>query len=63
MRSRSVRERGESRGDDTGKKRNETFTDVAHMDELMEQEESRESSHDPQPAEDNIRTDTLTLLH
>jgi hypothetical protein len=43
----------------------ETFTDAAQMDELskmemMEQEETRESSHDPQPAEDDIRTDAMT---
>jgi hypothetical protein len=31
--------------------------------EMMEQEETRESSHDPQPAEDDIRTDAMTWLH
>jgi hypothetical protein len=64
MRSRSGRERGESQGDNTGKKQNETFTDAAQVDDLskmetMEQEETTESSHHPQPAEDNIWTDAM----
>jgi hypothetical protein len=68
MRSWSGRERGESRGDNTGKKQTETFTDAAQVDELskmemMEQEETRESSHHPQPAEDDIWTDAMSSLH
>ena len=64
MKSQSGRERGDCRGDNTGKKQNETFTDAAQMDELskikmMEQEE-RGSSHAPQPAEDSMRTDVTT---
>ena len=64
MKSQSGRERVDCRGDNTGKKQNETFTDAAQMDELskikmMEQEE-RGSSHAPQPAEDSMRTDVMT---
>ena len=62
MKSQRGRERGDCRGDNTGKKQNDTFTDAAQIDQLnkmklREQEESTESSHDPQPTEDNIRPD------
>jgi hypothetical protein len=65
MKSQSGEERGDCRGDNTGKKQNETFTDAAQRNEsskmmMMEQEEERESSHDPQPAEDNTWTDAIT---
>jgi hypothetical protein len=33
--------------------------DLSKM-EMMEREETRESSHDPQPAEDDIWTDAMT---
>jgi hypothetical protein len=57
--------KGYRRGDNTGKKQNDTFTDAAQMDELRkmklrEQEESTESSHDPQPTKDNVRRDPTT---